>query len=142
MKPFLITIAAALLGPMYAAYADAPERFAGKISVGAVSARAGNARGSSRLELKIRNDSRTTYRFLGVTSPAASGSNIMGRVDETRTTALDSTVVLPNETLEFDTSHLWITLESLRQPLLSGEQFPVTLRFAKGSITVTAHVHP
>lgn len=87
----------------------------------------------------MRNDGDTPYRFLGVDSPVALASTLMGRVDETRGAEFDSMCVLPDETLDPNPSHLWITL-SLRQPLIAGKRFPLTLRFVEGSVTVTAHV--
>jgi copper(I)-binding protein len=141
MKPFF-SILVALFSITHTVFADVPERFAGDISIKAVSASAGNIGGSSQLELSIRNDSSTSYQFLGVESPIASVSSLMGRVDKVRATALDSMPVLPDETLDFNTSHLWITLEPLQKSLIAGEQFLITLRFVKGDVSVTAHVHP
>jgi copper(I)-binding protein len=142
MKPFLLSIAIALFGVTHPVYADVPERFAGDISIKAVSASAGNIGGSSRLELSIGNDSSTGYQFLGVESPIAPVTSLMGRVNEARATALDSMPILPDETLDFNTSHLWITLEPLQKPLIAGEQFLITLRFVRGDVSITAHVHP
>ena len=142
MKPFLFTIAVALLGLTRFVHADIPEIFAGQVSISAVSASAGDLGGTSRLQLTIENDSRNFYQFLGAESPAATGSSLMGKIDETRATVFDSMPILPDETLNFNTSHLWITLKSLKEPLIEGEQFPLTLRFVEGAVTVTAHVHP
>jgi copper(I)-binding protein len=138
----ITSLAILWLCTLQVAFADAPPRLAGQISVREVSASTGVVGGTSRLHLIITNDSSETLSFLGVRTGVATQSTLMGRVSATDDHALGSFPIASDESLNLDTSHLWVSLNSLRRPLTSGDSFPVTLLFTVGELPVIAHVHP
>ena len=122
-------------------YADAPEVLTARVTVSAVNTLVADQGRSTRLKLRIRNDGSDVLNFLGVTSEVAEGSKLRGRIGHSHKNGLESLAIPPEETLELDTSHLWLSLEKLSRPLTAGETFQATLLFSSGKLPVVVHVH-
>ncbi len=124
------------------ALADAPEIFAGRISISDVSASAARAGEDSRLRFTLSNDGADVLNFLGTETDVARQAVLTGRVGHSHeSSALDSLTIAPDEILDLNTSHLWVSLQELHRPLIVGDTFAVTLRFSRGNLPVIVHVH-
>ena len=138
---FIFTTILITLINAHNALADAPERPVGSLTISEVSASAGELGGSSIVRLLIQNDGATAISFLGVSSPIAMHSKLMGRISATGSTAFESIVIPADGTLDLNSSHLWVTLTPIHKAFLPGEKIPLTIRFVEGDISVMAHVH-
>lgn len=89
-------------------------------------AKAGN---TAIVRLRIHNNLTQAIRLLAVQTPVAEGSRMMIAAGHGRALPLDSLSVLPDESLDFATSHMWIELFGLKRPLTAGIHVPLRLLF-------------
>ena len=112
-----------------------------QISLSSVSLAQGALGDSSRLRFILENESSSALTFIGVDSPVAEDSTIRVRIDATDYATLESYSLKSGAILNFDTTHLWVELDALSQPLVSGDLIPISLKFVTGTLETRAHVH-
>ncbi len=81
------------------------------------------------VKLRIHNNMTQPIRLLAVETPVAEGSRMMIAAGAGRALPLDSLSVLPDESLNFATSHMWIELFGLKRSLTAGMHVPLRLLF-------------
>lgn len=121
--------------------ADQPADHHGRITVEDVWVTPANEAGRAILRLRILNGTHSPMHLLGVATPIAKGSQIIGRVSSHQAASLGSISILPDDRLDFTTSHLWIELGPLSREIQQGELIPIELVFVRGRIPADAHVH-
>ena len=125
--------------------ADLPPLHAGHVIVEQAYATPGEIGGSSRLRFKIRNDAAQSFHLLSVNTAVAQSARMVIRAGVVSTIDMDSIIVPSGEILDFTTSHIWISLDNLREDLRVGDEFDVNLvlHFPSGtwSLAVQVHVH-
>lgn len=99
------------------------------------------AGGWSMLRLRITNESGEHAHLLGVEAPVSQSARIVGRIDDHRTTTLESINVRPHSVLDLSTDYVWIELGPLALAVKPGESIPLDLVFSRGRVRVDAHVH-
>jgi copper(I)-binding protein len=50
-------------------------------------------------------------------------------------------LIKEDETLDFETSHIWLELRDLKEPLKDGDMMPFDLIFRSGVLPGRAHAH-
>ncbi len=120
---------------------EPPLELGGDLRVELVSATPGPIGGKSDLRFRIVNDSQAKVVLLGIETPVAERANLVAGLGSGRTGVLQSFTIAPEDRFDLTTSHLRYEIFPLNRPLVSGEEFPVTLNFLSFSITVSAHVH-
>lgn len=83
------------------------------------------------LKLRIHNNMTQAIRLHAVQTPVAEGSRMMIAAGGGRALPLDSLSMLPDESLDFATSHMWIELFGLKRPLTAGMHVPLRLLFGQ-----------
>lgn len=119
----------------------APLTIANQMSVEGAYASSGTVGDSIKIEFRLINDSASSIVLLGATSPVARQSQLIGRIGNSETAQFDSISVPKQEVLDLTTSHMWLELKPLRQPLLPGDVIRLTLIFTHGELSVDVHVH-
>lgn len=94
-----------------------------------------------RLSFRLYNNTAETQWLVGLTSPLAAGGALVFRSHHGEETAADGIALLPDETLDFTTSHLVARLTILRDAVCPGDDVPFELVFRRGSATGEADVH-
>ena len=90
------------------------------------------AGGTSRLRLRLENETESRLNIIGLATPVAASAKLMVSVGTQQARALDSLSIAPNEELRAHTSHIWFELAGLNRDLVIGDRFPATLKFVSG----------
>lgn len=139
-----LSLLAASLSALVAAEpvrADQPPDHHGSVIVEDVWLTPANEAGQAILRLRILNETHSSMHLLGVATPLAKDSQIIGRISDHRTARLGSIGIRPDGALDLTTSHLWIELGPLSREIRQGELIPIELVFVRGRIHADAHVH-
>lgn len=144
-----MTVAALILGcavviaSIGPARADLPPVFAGNVIVAGAFATPAEIGGSSRLGLRIENDTARGFHLMGVQTPVSPATRIVARLSSVETTTLDSMVIPADGVLDLDTTQIWIALDDLTAPLAVGDKFPaeLILHFSTSTATMAIQVH-
>lgn len=132
MKRLLIATAITLLSPL----AMAQTATTGPLSIEHVWARSSAASSqNAAVYLTLSNHGKTPDRLLTASTPYASQTQIHRSSVENGVMQMreitDGIAVQPGKTVKFAPGGLHIMLLGLKQPLKSGEHFPLSLRFDK-----------
>ncbi len=115
----------------------------GKLVVETVWARASVVRNGAAY-VTIRNDGKTFHKLVGVSTPIAKSAGlhtVTMRDGVMRMHALKAIEIHPGEPAVMQPGGNHIMLMGLKQKLLKGQRFPLTLHFEKaGRLTVTVQV--
>jgi len=95
----------------------------------------------SRLQFRLENFSSGDLTLVGVRSKKAASGAIMVADGNGGSTKALQLLVKQEESLDFETSHIWLVLSDLKQPLLEGGTLPFELVFRTGTVPGRAHVH-
>jgi len=135
-----LTVAATfgLLGP---AAADPAPSHHGRITVENVWITPGRTGDQSMLRFRIINESEDPVHLLGVTTPIALDTRIIGRIGDHETATFESVSVRADTDLDLTSDHMWIELGPLTREVKSGETIPLELVFLRTRIRTEAHVH-
>jgi copper(I)-binding protein len=136
----LVASSSALVAAVPAS-ADQPPDHHGRVTVENVWVTPANEAEQAILRLRILNETHSPMHLLGVASPLAKGSQIVGRISDHRTARLGSIGIRPDDMLDLTTSHLWIELGPLSREIRQGDLIPIELVFVRGRIHADAHVH-
>lgn len=138
--PLLVALSSALVaaGPVRA---DQPPDHNGLVTVETVWAIPASEAGKTVLRLRILNQTHSPLHLLGVATPLAKDSQIIGRISDHQTARLGSIGIRPDDMLDLTTSHLWIELGPLSHEIRQGDLIPIELVFVRGRIHADAHVH-
>lgn len=131
MKRLLIAAAITLLSPLAMA-----QTATGNLSVEHVWARSSAVSSqNAAVYLTLSNHGKTADRLLAASTAYASQSQIHRSSIENGVMQMreitDGIAVLPGKTVKFAPGGLHVMLLGIKQPLKSGEHFPLTLRFEK-----------
>jgi len=97
--------------------------------------------GVSKLRFSIRNDGSGRLHFLGVQTEAARRTVIKFADGDSHEHQLDSITIASGDSVNFDSTHMWIELGDVTRELEAGSSFTVMLRFTNGvELTVRAGV--
>lgn len=95
----------------------------------------------STLHLRLTNDGYDHAHLLGVETPVASDTRIVGRIGDHKTATFDSVSVRADSDLDLTSDHMWIELGPLAREVKAGESIPLELVFVRSRMRVDAHVH-
>ncbi len=96
---------------------------------------------TSRLRFRLENFSSADMTLIGVRSEkAVSGAIIVSDGEGGRSEA-PQLLIKEEETLDFETSHIWLELRELKTTLKNGQSLPFELIFRTGALPGRAHVH-
>ncbi len=96
---------------------------------------------TSRLQFRLENFSSADLTLVGVTSKMAGGGAIMIADGVGGRAVAAQLLINQDETLDFETSHIWLELRDLKAPLKDGDTMPFELVFRSGALPGRAHVH-
>lgn len=136
----LVALSSALVAAV-PAKADQPPDHHGHVTVEDVWVSPASEAGPAILRLRILNETHSHMHLLGVATPLAKGSQIIGRISDHQTARLGSIGIPPDDALDLTTNHLWIELGPLSQEFRQGDLIPIELVFVRGRIHADAHVH-
>lgn len=115
--------------------------FSYQVAVDHALLRPAKAGDNALLKLRIQNRGTSIIHLLRVESPITTGSRIIFDDGRRRSGSLESVAILPGEELDLASSHMWIELLELTEPLRDGQHVPLRLVFAfAGWVDVTADV--
>jgi len=97
---------------------------------------------TSRLQFRLENFSSADLTLIGVRSELAESGAIMIADGDGGSTVAAQLLVKEEETLDFQTSHIWLELRDLKALLEDGDTMPFELIFRNGVLPGRAHVHP
>jgi copper(I)-binding protein len=123
------------------AKADEPPDHHGQIIVEDVWVTPATEDSRSMLHFRITNEGYDHVHLLGVETPVAGHTRIVGRIGDHKTATLDSFGVSTNSSLDLTSGHLWIELRQLTRDLKAGESIPLELVFVRSRMLLNAHVH-
>lgn len=92
------------------------------------------------LRLRIVNNSSGKLTVLGVTGPGNGQSFIMARLDDVNYADLGSITLLSEESLDLTTSHMFIRLSNIAEPLKAGRTIELRLILSNGELPFSAHI--
>lgn len=93
------------------------------------------------LKLKISNFSSSDTTLLGVKTKNFSNARLLMNGSDQEVVEVDSLTILQEETLNLDTSHIWVELSGLRQAIKIGEKIEFDLLFSTGEVSASADIH-
>lgn len=115
--------------------------FSYQVAVDHALLRPAKAGDNALLKLRIQNRGTNIVHLLRVESPVTRGSRIIFDDGRRRSGSLDSVAIRPGEELDLASSHMWIELIDLMEPLIDGQHVPLRIVFAPaGWVEVTADV--
>ena len=89
---------------------------------------------TSRLQFRLENFSSADLTLVGVTSKMAGVGAIMITDGVGGRSVAAQLLIKEDETLDFETSHIWLELRDLREPLKGGDTMPFELIFRSGAL--------
>jgi copper(I)-binding protein len=92
------------------------------------------------LRFHIFNNSLDKLTILEVTGAGNERSTIMARLDNVNYADLGSITLLSEESLDLTTSHIFIRLFDIEEPLKAGQTVKLRLILSTGEIPFSAHV--
>lgn len=96
---------------------------------------------TSRLQFRLENFSSADLTLVGVTSKMAEAGAIVIADGVGGRSVAAQLLINEDETLDFETSHIWLELRDLKEPLKDGDTMPFELVFRSGTLPGRAHVH-
>lgn len=96
---------------------------------------------TARLEFRIDNTSATSLALIGASAPLADEAVLMLRGLDGTFREVPQLSILANEELDLRSSHAWVALRGLNEPLTEGDTFAFDLIFREGRASAYAHVH-
>ena len=90
---------------------------------------------------RLENVSGRTLVLTGAKARWAKAARIVIRGGSGRVDGISALAIKENETLNLQSSHLWVEFIDIVRPLQDGETIDFELVFAAGVVTVSAHVH-
>lgn len=97
---------------------------------------------SGNLRFRIVNNSSGKLTILGVTGAGDIHSKIMARIDDINYAELGSIPLLSEESLDMTTTHMFIHLFNIEEPLKIGQKIDLKLLLASGELPFSAHIKP
>lgn len=132
---------ALVFGFFFSAPAAAHTDFSDQVAVDHALLGPAKAGDNALLKLRIQNRGTSVIHLLRVESPVTSGSRIIFDDGRRRSGSLDSVAIRPGEELDLASSHMWIELLELTEPLVLGQHVSLRIVFAPaGWVEVTADV--
>src|SRR3546814_6862026 len=107
--------------------ADQPPDHHGRVTVENVWVTPANEAGQAILRLRILNDTHSPMHLLGVATPLAKNSQIVGRISDRQTARLGSIGIRPDGALDLTTIHLCIDLGPLSRSIMHGDLLDLML---------------
>lgn len=146
MRAFWFALSSALLiclTGLSVTYVHADEAFEPitGVDVTEASATAAKVGGTSRLRFRIENFSGKTVVLTGVASANAETGAMLIKGKSSSAREANELIILPEEALDFKTSHIWLELRGLKKPLRNGDTTEFVLNFRQGTVPGVAHVH-
>lgn len=96
---------------------------------------------TSRIGFLLENLSSRDLFLLGLESPIADAGALVLKGTDGRSMDVPVLSIRRNEVLNLRSSHLWIELRGLRQPIENDSVVHFDLVFREGSVPVLAHAH-
>lgn len=96
---------------------------------------------TTRLQFRLDNFSSSDLTLIGVKSVKAGSGAIIVSNGEGGGSAAQQLLIKQEETLDFETSHIWLELRDLKEALEDGALLPFLLVFRSGALPGFAHVH-
>lgn len=96
---------------------------------------------TSRLQFRLENFSSADLTLVGVTSKMAGAGAITITDGVGGQSVAAQLLIKEDETLDFETSHIWLELRDLKEPLKDGDMMPFDLIFRSGVLPGRAHAH-
>ncbi|CAH1387966.1 hypothetical protein [Candidatus Nitrotoga sp. M5] len=97
---------------------------------------------SGVLSFRITNNSSGNLTILGVTDTGHMQSKIIVRLDDTNYAELGSITLLREENLDLTTTHIFIQLSNITEPIKADQKIDLKLVFTNGEMPISAHVAP
>lgn len=97
--------------------------------------------GTTRVRFVLDNLSGNDVTLVGAEAPLATSGALVLHTGDGETRDVPIFLIKDQEVLDLSTSHIWIELRGLRQPLSDDDEFHFELIFRKGAVAATAHVH-
>jgi len=95
----------------------------------------------SILKLKISNFSSNNLTLIGVEAEKFTNARLLMNDFKNGIIQIESLSILQEETLNLDTSHIWIELSGLKRAIQAGEKIEFDLLFAAGKVRANADIH-
>ena len=127
--------------PVFAAYADENFEPRSGVAIEDASLSGAGVGQNARLRLRIDNASGRKITLLGLRAEVAQSAALIVSAPDAVPQVVPAFVLLDQETLDLESSHIGAELHGLRRPILGGETIEFELIFALGAFTATAHVH-
>lgn len=121
--------------------ADVTTETASDIEIEAASVASARAGTDTRLKFRLYNNTPATVTLTGLRSPRSDAGTLGFYTHHGVENLSPTMVMLPDETLDFSTSHLVARLTGPRTDLERGEVVPFEIVFQRGSAKGEAHVH-
>lgn len=99
------------------------------------------AGGYSTLHFRIVNDGHDEAHLMGVKTPVAAKTRIVGRVSDHKAVAIESLGIRADSDVAVGSDHTWIELGPLTREMRPGQTIPVEFVFARRRLSARAHVH-
>jgi len=131
---FWLVSLTAIFGATGLATADPLPSYYGQIIVEDVWATPGQVGDLATLRLRIVNEGRDPVHLLGVESPVALDSRIVGRIGDQETANFESVSVRADNDLDLTRDYMWIELGPLMREVKPGESIPLELVFLRSRI--------
>ncbi len=96
---------------------------------------------TTRLQFRLENFSSSDMTLIGVKSEKAGSGAIIVSDGEGGRSETPQLLIKEEETLDFETSHIWLELRNLKEPATTGGVMPFELVFRSGALPGRAHVH-
>lgn len=130
-----------LFGLTTAQFAQAHTDYESLVAVDHALLRPAKAGDSAVMKLRIQNRGTGVIHLIRVETPVATGSRIVFDDGRGSLGYLESLAIRPGEELDFASSHMWIELTGLKQPLVNGDHVELRIVFAPdGWVNVVADV--
>ena len=121
--------------------ADSIVRLGNDLKIDSTSAQPAPAGGCTRVRLRVVNEGTRNVNLLGASSAVAEQTLLVARIDPINAVSLPSIAIPAQETLDLDSSHLWLELCGLNKPLAPGDSFTLTVEFVGWRTDVDVDVH-
>ncbi len=97
---------------------------------------------TSRLRFRLENFSSSDLTLIGVRSKTASSGAIAIADGSGGSADTETLMIKQEETIDLETSHIWLELRGAKSRLSAGDTIPFELLFRNGIVPGIADVHP
>jgi len=96
---------------------------------------------TTRLEFRIDNAGPISLALIGISAPTGGEAELMLRGIDGLARDAPQLSILAGEELDLRSSHIWVALRDLIEPLVEGDTLAFDLIFREGRAPAFAHVH-